>query len=128
MKPIKHIGDLPQPIQVMARSFYDADVHEPEIYEVNSEEFDQLAKGDVAVQKLLWRAEYKYYATLVGDAERNVRSEHIIHDPFRKKVSILAFMPLEEHLIPEWNSKHNAKSMDTNVMEFNSDPEEGYRY
>mgnify|MGYP007063529919 CR=1 FL=1 len=125
MLPIKYISDLPQPIRVMASNFYNFDLYEPEIYQVTADEFDRLAIGqEVVTQLLFWRSEKKFYAVLAGDADRKIMSEYIIHEPMSKKISILAFMPVDEHSIPLWNKKYQNKSLNRNILELEDVPQD----
>jgi len=124
MISIKYINDLPQPVRVMASNFYNFDRYEPEIYQVTADEFDTLAQGQAVVTQLLfWRSERKFYAVLAGDADRQIVSKYVIHDPISKKVSILAFMPVDEHSIPLWNKKYQNKSLDRNILELEDVPQ-----
>ena len=125
MEIIKYIGDLPTPVRVMAENFYDSDVYEPELYRVSSDEYDTLAiNQDVVTQLLYWREQHKFFAVVAGDAERTVQSELIVHDPFRKKVSLLAFYEVDEHAIREWNKKYSTKSLREGPIEFTDDIQE----
>jgi len=119
MKFIKDYQQLPQPVQVMVVNFLKGDVNEPEVYETTSDEYDHLAKTDQVVTQLLyWRAYHKFYAVLVGDAQRKVQSKHVIHDPYYKPCSILAFYEVDEAGIRLWNKKYKEKSLDRNILEF----------
>ena len=122
MEVIKQTGDLPTPVRVMAENFYNADVFEPELYRVSAEEYDQLAYNqDVVTQLLYWRDHHKFFAVVAGDAERKVQSEIIMHDPFRKKVSLLAFYEVDEAGIKEWNKKYSEKALRDGPIEFTDD-------
>ena len=110
--------DLPQPVRAMARNFAQADVNEPEIYEVTSEENDKLAATDnVVTQLLFWRSEHKFYAVLAGDAKRKIKSQVIIHDPFYQECSILAFYEIDESYLPVWHNQYANKSLSREVLE-----------
>ena len=90
---IKTIDDLPQPVRLLARNFYESDANEPEVYEVVASEYDKLARGgDSVTQLLYWRREHKFYAVLAGDAERKIQSKHVIHDPYYKNCAILVIL------------------------------------
>ena len=122
MEIIKYVGDLPTPVRVMAENFYDSDVYEPELYRVSSDEYDQIAQSqDVVTQLLYWRDHHKFFAVVAGDAERNVQSNVILHDPFKKKVSLLAFYEVDEIAIREWNKKYSAKALKDGPIEFTDD-------
>tara|TARA_B100000131_G_scaffold313491_1_gene348948 strand:+ start:684 stop:1064 length:381 start_codon:yes stop_codon:yes gene_type:complete len=122
MQIIKQVGDLPTPVRVMAENFYNADIHEPELYFVSKDEYDTLATNqDVVTQLLYWREQHKFFAVVVGDAERKVQSELIHHDPFRKKVSLLAFYEVDEAGIREWNKKYSEKALREGPIEFTDD-------
>jgi hypothetical protein len=113
MHEITLIDDLPQPVRVMAKNFYEADRFEPEIYEVTKSEYDTLADNEDAVTQLLyWRAEHKFYAVLAGDAKRKIQSQIIQHDPFFKETSILAFYEVGDADIREWKTKYGRKMLD----------------
>lgn len=115
MQIITIIDDLPQPIRVMAKNFYEADRYEPEIYEVTKTEYDTLANNeDVVTQLLYWRTERKFYAVLAGDAKRKVQSQIIQHDPFFKETSILAFYEVDDADIKEWKGKYGKQMLDPN--------------
>ena len=125
MEIIKYVGDLPTPVKVMAENFYSSDVYEPEIYRVSPDEYDKLAYNqDVVAQLLFWRDQHKFYAVVAGDAERKVQSDVIIHDPYRKKVSLLAFYEIDEHGIQEWNKKYAQKALKEHPIEFLDDYQE----
>ena len=122
MEIIKQIGDLPIPVKVMAENFYNSDVYEPELYRVSPEEYGNLARSnDVVTQLLYWREQHKFYAVLAGDAERKIQSDVIIHDPYRKKVSLLAFYEVDEAGIREWNKKYSEKALREGPIEFTDD-------
>jgi len=120
MIPIETYEDLPQPVRAMAKNFYEADINQPEVYEVTSEEYDNLAvTDDVVTQLLFWRREHKYYAVVAGDAQRKIKYNKIIHDPYFKPCSILAFYEIDEHMIPLWNNKYSNKSLSKHALEMN---------
>ncbi len=113
MHLITYIDDLPQPVRVMAKNFYEADRFEPEIFEVTKLEYDNLANSDdVVTQLLYWRAEHKFYAVLAGDAKRKVQSQETIHDPFYKPTSLLAFYEVGDADIREWKKKYGRQMLD----------------
>ena len=58
---------------------------------------------------------------MAGDAERKIQSELIIHDPYRKKVSLLAFYEIDEEGIKEWNKKYSEKALREGPIEFTQD-------
>tara|TARA_B100000131_G_C17864125_1_gene511377 strand:+ start:88 stop:453 length:366 start_codon:yes stop_codon:yes gene_type:complete len=119
MHIIETIEDLPHPVRAMARNFLESDINEPEIFEVVSDEYDQLAASqDVVTQLLYWRTEHKFYAVLAGDAERTISSDIIYHDPFKVKRSILAFYEVDEAAIKLWQSKYKKQSLNSEMLEF----------
>ncbi len=121
---IKTIDDLPQPVRLLARNFYESDAHEPEVYEVIASEYDKLASGGESVTQLLyWRREHKFYAVLAGDAERKVQSKHVLHDPYYKHCAILAFYEVDEDEIRAWKTKYGEQMLDDNILEMNNDYE-----
>ena len=122
MIAVKTIDVLPVPVSVLARNFFESDANEPEIYEVTASEYDKLASTDSVVTQLLyWRREHKFFAVLAGDAERKVASTTIIHTPFQKKCSILAFYEVDEADIRLWKRKYGTKMMDDNIVEMTED-------
>jgi hypothetical protein len=120
MQIINSYAELPRPIQVMVVNFLQSDANEPEIYETTKDEYDHLAQTDTVVTQLLyWREYHKFYAVLVGDAKRKIQSQAIIHDPYYKECSIMAFYEVDETGIREWNKKYKDKALDENILEFN---------
>lgn len=120
MKTIDSFEELPQPVRAVAVNFLEADLNDPEIYEVTMSEYDHLAAtDDVITQLLYWRSYHKFYAVLAGDAKRKIQSKHIIHDPYYKECSILAFYEVDEHDIKVWNSKYQEKALNRDILEFN---------
>jgi len=119
MKKIDSYEQLPQPVRAVAVNFLEADVNEPEIYEVSMDEYDNLAQTDSVVTQLLyWRSYHKFFAVIAGEAQRKVQSKIIKHDPYYKECSILAFYEVDEHDIKVWNSKYQEKALDRNILEF----------
>jgi len=117
MHKIETVEDLPQPVRVMARNFLQADLHEPEIYEVVEDEYDSLASGDVVTQLLYWKAEKKFYAVVAGDANRKIQSQLIHHDPFYVNSSLLAFYEVDDADIIVWKTKYGSKMLNDNILE-----------
>jgi len=118
MIPVESYEELPQPVRAMAKNFYEADVNEPEVYEVDMEEYDNLATtDDVVTQLLFWRNEHKFYAVVAGDAKRKIQSKHIVHDPYYKPCAILAFYEIDETMIPLWNQKYSNKTITKGILE-----------
>ena len=119
MLKVESIEELPHPVRAMARNFLESDTKEPEIYEVVSDEYDQLASSqDVVTQLLYWRTEHKFYAVLAGDAERKIVSQIIHHDPFFVARSILAFHEVDDADIRIWQKKYKNKSLNKDILEF----------
>ena len=122
MLKVESIEELPHPVRAMARNFLESDTKEPEIYEVVSDEYDQLASSqDVVTQLLYWRTEHKFYAVLAGDAERTIASQVIYHDPFKVQRSILAFYEVDSEAIKLWQSKYKNKSLNQDMLEFDEE-------
>ena len=48
-----------------------------------------------------------------------IQSQAIIHDPYYKECSIMAFYEVDETGIREWNKKYKDKALDENILEFN---------
>lgn len=76
------------------------DTNPPEVYEAKAHEMSKLRiEQEVFFQLVLDKTWMRWYLVAVGDQERVIKSEYIVHDPFVKKRSILVFAEVDDSWI-----------------------------
>jgi hypothetical protein len=122
MQIIQHIGTLPKPIQYLAKQFIHSDPHDPVICEMTLEEIENLREEEEIMLQLIFDRTYdKWYLIAVGDYERTIASEIILHDPMRVKRSILAFCPVDESWIRTKRMEYEEKFIRQQPYEYDGD-------
>jgi hypothetical protein len=126
MEPLDHIDELPLPLKVIARGFQTAAADmTPEIFHCSPEEVvNVLDEDDLVFQIIIDKTYESYYIVAVGEKDRVVQSETIVHNPFHVQRATMYFAAVSSDWIYAMkNEVNNDKQMYGEPVEWDAEAE-----
>jgi len=111
---LEHYDELPQALSAIVRGFLAGkDDYTPEVFHCTPDEVvDILDKDDLIFQIIIDRPYEAYYIVAVGEKDRTVQSDLVIHNPFHVKRASLYFASVSSEWIYAMKSEiNNEKQM-----------------